>query len=259
MDASDEQAPRKLKTSKHHFRPRSRGGNNSLENLIAIPDHEAHVPYHALFTNLRPHEAYLLLYFAWETLSIPLNRQHHQMNHLDHWEMLFGKDATPESAMQVLWSRFVKNDEDRELMEHAHAICEYARARGIPRIGRIYSYGDEMLMIWTDDVDYKRIFGRLLPHEAILVSFLSWHTFCAHRELESMNTHLDKNTRRPVTKAFDKRVTAWEYLFRDGDPQMVIETINHLFVDKRDSEMKALVEEAKKICRRIENSGFLRH
>ena len=41
--------------SKHHIKPRSRGGDSSLEN-IAIIDARKHVNYHELFGNRMPDE-----------------------------------------------------------------------------------------------------------------------------------------------------------------------------------------------------------
>ncbi|MBI2462996.1 MAG: hypothetical protein HYV65_02050 [Candidatus Spechtbacteria bacterium] len=262
MDASDEQASKKPKTSKHHFRPRSRGGNNEPDNLVAIAARELHDPYHALFTNLRPHEVFILLYFCWDTISIAANTQVRHSNDISSWTVLFGRDATSASARKSLWEGFVsprKNDEDLELMEHADKLCKYAKNAGILGINGIYLFDKEEYRLWEHHSDYTRIFGRLLPHEAILVAFLAWHTFCPYRERESQNTFFDSKTGKPAVPQFRKRIETWMWMFSDGDPQRVIDLIESKYTDPRDKSMRDLASQAKKICIKMRNSGLLRH
>ena len=50
--------------SKHHRKPRSKGGDNSNENLVLV-EHKKHRAYHLLFDNKDPKEVAQILNETW--------------------------------------------------------------------------------------------------------------------------------------------------------------------------------------------------
>src|SRR5487761_136383 len=90
----------------HHVRPGSRGGLSDRSNLIYIPRHTLHDPYHKIFRNLWPHEAALLLFFCWETQNPFLDGgryNHTTLYHVERaWQILFDGNQDKETAIRTL-------------------------------------------------------------------------------------------------------------------------------------------------------------
>lgn len=51
-------------TSRHHRRPRSRGGDSSRRNIVRVPA-DKHAAWHLLFVNLSPHEIAAQINAVW--------------------------------------------------------------------------------------------------------------------------------------------------------------------------------------------------
>ena len=128
--------PEAIKT-RHHFRPRSRGGMDGLPNEVGIDDNRLHRPYHTLFSNLRPSEAILLLLFSFETICPYLEKAEPNtkdnrrgfVSRMRAWDTLFGEcdDWTPlgvhiknmKSAIRKVVEEFAQTKEDKKLVMSA--------------------------------------------------------------------------------------------------------------------------------------------
>lgn len=238
--------------TKHHFRPRSRGGNNGPENLRSIPERTRHHPYHYLFTNLRPHEVALLFFFAWQTQSVPLNKDHFNPEnfaaHLRAWQHLFGAQATKDSAIEVLQREFAVTKEDKRLMDLAMRLCTKAWDLDLADTfvgAKACSLKDRGK--WTDK-DFMLLFGKLDPHAAILLTVLSWHTICPHQEFQSPETFQGKTPR----KSMQQRLVVWNKLFdRDVPSIWVAQTIKREYASEYGSREDYLASQALMLCRAL--------
>ena len=238
--------------TKHHFRPRSRGGNNGPENLRSIPEKTRHHPYHYLFTNLRPHEVALLLFFLWDTQSVPLNKHRHNpanfAAHLRAWQNLFGAQATKDSAIKVLCDEFVVTREDKWLMDSAMRLCaqadwEFSGNYVDTRAGPYEACGG-----WTNDKDYVLLFGKLDPHAAILLTVLSWHTICPHEEFKSPETFQGDKAR----KSMEQRLKSWDKLLQSDVPPIVVaQTIKREYASGYGTREDYLAQSVLIICRAL--------
>ncbi|MEX2145203.1 MAG: hypothetical protein WD712_02410 [Candidatus Spechtbacterales bacterium] len=120
--------------TRHHLRPRSRGGMDGLPNEASIEDKSLHLPYHTLFNNLRPNEVILLLIFSLETICPYMERKEPNTRltrrgftqRMKSWDTLFGENETwdifrrvnknQELAIRKIIENFVKTEQDRRLV-----------------------------------------------------------------------------------------------------------------------------------------------
>jgi hypothetical protein len=246
--------------SGHHLRPSSRGGNHTSTNVIEMHDETFHKPYHRLFFNMWPHEAATLIFFAWQTQNPkvgPARYAHESLALYEGaWDVLFKDHSTPEEVCNCLAVEFAKSQETRRHMKHAQKIFDFAQAHKIAGIQgnlRVVPNG------WREDERYSRLFQLLYPHEAMLIVFLAWDTFCPHRERVLPHTLLDTGG-NPIKSTFAKRIEAWDSLFGEqAEPWQVLEIIAKRFGGSRKSPQRDLIKEAQRICRAVEKSGLLKH
>ena len=248
---ADASPPSQSRCTKHHFRPQSRGGNHSSENYAAIPDRARHQPYHRLFTNLRPNEIVLLLFFSWETLRVAHHASRYGKDDLIAWGRLFGEDANRESAIALMREEFVRTQEDERLMMEALHVCKLAKRYGLPCVQQEHpAYKNRAF--WSEKSSYFRLFGRLDPHEAILVVFLAWDTLCPHQEVKLSTTHKDRRG-KPYKESFRKRMQVWDQLFgENASLRDVMQSVAGEFVDPQDADGQKLVSQSQHICRELE-------
>lgn len=123
--------------TRHHFRPRSRGGMDGFPNEAGIDDKALHHPYHTLFSNLRPSEVILLLLFSFETICPymekiePKTKDNRRgfIARMRAWDTMFGECAdwgpllaqrtNMKLAINKMVEEFVQTKEDKKLVMRA--------------------------------------------------------------------------------------------------------------------------------------------
>ena len=129
--------PVEIIKTRHHFRPRSRGGMDDLPNEAGIDDKALHHPYHTLFGNLRSNEVILLLLFSFETFCPYMEKRESKtkdnrrgfiarmrawdtmFGECDNWAPLIVQRENMKLAIAKVVKEFVQTKEDRKLVMRA--------------------------------------------------------------------------------------------------------------------------------------------
>ncbi|MDX1535793.1 MAG: hypothetical protein R3346_03475 [Candidatus Spechtbacterales bacterium] len=112
--------------SSHHWRPRSRGGGDSQENLVTMPDKDIHRQIHALFGNDRLSEVVGKLVMHWDTVCphVEVDEKNTHKRRLNSrkkaWDKFFGprRGRNKGQTLKYFLREFVVNAsvEDKRLV-----------------------------------------------------------------------------------------------------------------------------------------------
>jgi len=193
--------------------------------------------------------------FSWGTQYIPTTARAYEHPYkyratLRSWQKLFGESTNAKMAISVIRDTFVRTKQDRVLMDRALKLRRLAKDRNVPCISKKRRAPAGEKPAW-DNKEYNCLFGRLDPHEAILLAFLSWDTICPHQEFLTPNTH---RLRGKIRKSMQSRLGAWDSLFgRDADPWSVVYTLRSMCKRNDQPVEFRLIKRAVAICRKMED------
>lgn len=197
------QEKRKWRKEAHHFRPRSRGGDDSRENEGWFgPDHvRIHCAFHALFSNLEPHEVVCLILYA------PRFVYNLKTRHPQYWNTVFGK-ANPPESVDIMRFRFggpFDSAIDRILKNHWYTgevpLTWEEAIRDSPHGGDFSSDG---LGSFSLDDDWITLFDHIGVYGVATLLLYSWITVCPHKEVKLPHTS---------EMRLDKRIKSWNRVF----------------------------------------------
>ena len=245
--------------NKHHYRPRSRGGDNSHKNYQRISKEGLHEPYHHLFTNLRPHEVVILFIFSWGTQYIPYTGQAYSQESADKyteilasWRKLFGENESSKNAIRTIKNMFVRTRQDGILMSRALRFSAIADSHDIVRLSEQKRAKHEEQSAWVKNKAYRCIFGRLDPHEAILLVGLSWDTICPHQEFLTPHTFAQADGK--MRRQMKTRISEWNSLFGENMDRWTVIYVLRSLCNPNDQPVESqLIKQALDICRKMES------